>query len=183
MEKKPEETDVELMLRVQGDDEEALAALIRRYQDAMFNFFRSMGLADDAEDAAQETFLRIYRFRHRYEPKATFRTFIYAVARNVSIDAFRKRKRHDQFKEEFQLDAPSEPGSPHGQGGRAALAEELLHSLPDAMREVVVLNVYQGLRYGEISAALEIPVGTVKSRMFHAMLRLREMLNAKQPGQ
>ena len=174
-------TDVELMLRVKSDDEDAFAILIRRYQDSMFNFFRSMGLADGAEDAAQETFLRIYRFRHRYEPKATFRTFIYAVARNVCFDAFRKRKRQEQGLEELQLEALAEGASPPAGDDQLAMAEELLYSLPEAMREVVVLSVYQGLRYEEIATALEIPVGTVKSRMFHALLKLREAFHAKQP--
>jgi RNA polymerase sigma-70 factor (ECF subfamily) len=64
-------------------------------------------------------------------------------------------------------------------GDRLALAEELLLTLPDAMREVVVMSLCQGMKYEEISVALDIPVGTVKSRMFNAMLRLKEALRER----
>lgn len=178
-------SDIDLMRILREGDERALAALVRRYQDALFRFFRSMGLGDDSEDATQETFLRVYRYRDRYEPRAAFRTFIYLLARQVCCDAFRKLQRRQQMMETVRLDADGagEAGAESARSDRATLAEAALRELPEAMRLVVVMSVYQGLRYEEIAEALGIPEGTVKSRMFHAMARLKESMHArKRPG-
>lgn len=174
-----EPSDIELMQRVRLGDDDAVATLVDRYQGPLLNFFRSMGLHAGADDAVQETFLRLYRYRDRYEPRATFRTFIYMIARQVSVDAIRKGKRYGDLLERAANESGTDavPGMPRGD--RLALAEELLLTLPDAMREVVVMNLCQGMKYEEISVALDIPVGTVKSRMFNAMLRLKEALRER----
>jgi RNA polymerase sigma-70 factor (ECF subfamily) len=173
-------SDVELMLRVRDhDDEQAFGTLMDRYQVLLVGFFRSMGLVNDAYDAAQETFLRLYRYRKRYEPKASLRTFIYLLARQVCMDASRKRMRRERLMDAFRREQTVEATVARGPSGDAILADALLGELPEAMRCVVVMSIYQGLCYDEIAAALEIPVGTVKSRMFNAMLRLREALHAR----
>jgi RNA polymerase sigma-70 factor, ECF subfamily len=175
-------SDVDLMLRIKRGDEDAFTLLVRRHQNALFTFFRSMGLSHDAEDAVQETFLRLYRYRSRYEPRAAFRTFMYLVARQVCFDAFRKRGRQQRLLREVERETPAQEAKTTPLGDAAARAEELLQALPEAMRIVVVMSIYQGLRYEEIGEALGIPAGTVKSRMFHAMLRLREALHARKTG-
>jgi RNA polymerase sigma-70 factor (ECF subfamily) len=171
-----ESSDIELMQRVRNGGDDALTVLVHRYQGQLLNFFRSMGLNAGAEDAVQDTFLRLYRYRDRYEPRAGFRTFIYLIARQVGVDAIRKGRRYSDLlsraTDESETDAA--PGMPRRD--RTALAEELLMTLPDAMREVVVMSLCQGMKYEEISVSLDIPVGTVKSRMFNAMLRLKEAL-------
>jgi RNA polymerase sigma-70 factor, ECF subfamily len=168
------------MLRVrERDDEQAFAALVDRYQVPLVGFFRGMGLVNDASDAAQETFLRLFRYRRRYEPKASLRTFIYLLARQVCTDAVRKRMRRERLIEAFRRERTTESAVMRSPPGDAVLAEALLRDLPEAMRLVVVMSIYQGLNYEEIAAALEIPVGTVKSRVFNAMLRLREALRAR----
>ena len=173
-------SDVELMLRVKDrDDERAFAALMDRYQVPLVGFFRSLGLVNDAHDAAQETFLRLYRYRDRYEPTASLRTFIYLMARQVCTDASRKRMRRERLIAAFRREQTVEPPVARGPAEDAILAETLVSELPEAMRLVVVMSIYQGLCYDEIAAALEIPVGTVKSRMFNAMLKLREALHAR----
>jgi len=172
--------DVELMLRVKAhDDEQAFAAIMDRYQVPLVGFFRSMGLVNDAPDAAQDTFLRLYRYRRRYEPRASLRTFIYLLARQVCTDASRKRVRRDRMIEAFRQEQADETAQTRSPVDDAFRAEALLRELPEAMRLVVVMNIYQGLCYEEIAAALEIPIGTVKSRMFNAMARLREALRVQ----
>lgn len=172
-----ESSDIELMQRVRDGDDFAMSELVRRYQGALLNFFRSMGLGAESDDALQETFLRVYRYRDRYEPRAAFRTFIYMIARQAGVDALRKNKRYGTLVDNAAKEAEvaSVPGVPRGDS--LALAEELLLKLPEAMREVVVMSLCQGMKYDEISAVLDIPVGTVKSRMFNAMLRLKEALH------
>ncbi len=175
-------SDIDLMLRAREGDDTAFGVLIRRHQDALFRFFRSMGLGDDSEDAVQETFLRLHRYRGRYEPRAAFRTFMYLLARQVCCDAFRKRLRRREMMESVQREAEAADagsGADIGRSDRLALAEAVLNELPEAMRMVVVMSLYQGLRYEEIAGALDVPVGTVKSRMFHAMLKLKEALHAR----
>lgn len=174
-----ESGDTELMQRVRQDDDEALATLVHRYQNPLLNYFRSMGLQSGADDAVQETFLRLYRYRDRYEPLAAFRTFIYMIARQVSVDALRKGKRYGDLLARAANEAETDPVPGMPRGDRLALAEELLLRLPEAMREVVVMSLCQGMKYEEISVALGIPVGTVKSRMFNAMLRLKESLHER----
>lgn len=174
-------TDTQLMLRVCEGDDGALAALVRRYQGPLVNFFRSMGLHAGADDAVQETFLRLYRYRDRYEPRASFRTFIYMIARQVSVDALRKGRRYEDMLERAAQEKATDEAPDPQRGASLALAEELLMTLPDAMREVVVMSLCQGMKYDEISEALDIPVGTVKSRMFNAMLRLKEALRERRP--
>jgi RNA polymerase sigma-70 factor, ECF subfamily len=173
----PEPSDIALMLRVKEGDEGAFLALVRRYQDALFRFFRSMGLTSDAEDAAQETFVRLYKYRQRYEPRAGLRTFIYLLARQVFVDAYRKRQRYDGFLTAFQAEAEGGQSEEARVGAPLVRAEELLRELPEPMRLVVVMSFYEGLNYEEIADVLEVPVGTVKSRMFHALRRLREAMN------
>jgi RNA polymerase sigma-70 factor (ECF subfamily) len=168
------ESDVELMRRCQADSEEAFAELIRRYQDPLVNFFRRMGVYQDAEDLVQETFLRMFRYRKRYKPTASLRTFLYRLAGQVRVDYLRKQKRYKDLKDAWPgREAVVEPVD----AAETAAAMEALAGLPDAMRQVVVLRIFHGLSYAEIGEACGTPLGTVKSRMFHALRALRQALN------
>ncbi|HOW98650.1 MAG TPA: RNA polymerase sigma factor [Kiritimatiellia bacterium] len=166
--------DFELMRRLRDGDPEAMTGLVRRYQGSLLNFFRRMGACTDAEDAVQETFIRVYNYRDRYRPSAKFTTFLYTVARHVWHDLLRKVMRRESLAE--RITAEPEPEQAPGPSG-AALRLDIhaaLARLPEKLRGVVVLGVYQGMRQEEIAAVLDIPVGTVKSRMFNALERLKE---------
>jgi RNA polymerase sigma-70 factor (ECF subfamily) len=178
-----EPTDIELMLKFQAGDDTSFVSLVRRHQNSLIRFFHAMGLTADADDAAQETFLRLHRYRHRYEPTATFRTFIHLLARQVCLDAFRRRQRRERHLDAYRLQAAHEDVAPpdpaRNTGDAPAIAGELLRDLPEAMRTVVVMSIYEEMPYDEIAKILDIPVGTVKSRMFNAMLRMRKALHAR----
>jgi RNA polymerase sigma-70 factor (ECF subfamily) len=164
------------MLRARDGDREAFAAIVRRHRQPLLNFFRRCGVDSDAEDLAQLTFVRLYRYRDRYSPRAKLTTFLYLLARQVWIDELRRRQRRARLREE--LAAEPEPLGEHGsqpERGRMDL-DAALASLPEGMRLVVVLGVYQSQPYAEIAKALGIPVGTVKSRMFNALRLLRQAL-------
>ncbi|MCK5850138.1 MAG: RNA polymerase sigma factor [Kiritimatiellae bacterium] len=170
-------SDAELMVLVKSRQKYAFSAIVKRHQNAMLNFFRHLGVYNDAEDLAQETFLRLFKYRNRYKPKAKFTTFLYMMARQVRIDMLRKLKRTNDLSKklnEANVAAENEVFS----GTEPDIdAEELLRSLPEGMRSVVVLNIYQGFRYQEIADVLEIPVGTVKSRMFNALRQMKALIN------
>jgi RNA polymerase sigma-70 factor (ECF subfamily) len=170
-------TDEELMLKAAKRDKEAFSLLVLRNQEKLVNFFRKMGDYSSAEDLAQETFVRLYNYREKYEPKARFKTFLFLMARYRWIDHCRhldrKKKAADILEQDSDLIHPpakEELKEIH------VKAVEALDKLSDEMKEVVVLNIYQGLKYAEIAEVLEIPVGTVKSRMFKAMAKLQEFL-------
>jgi RNA polymerase sigma-70 factor (ECF subfamily) len=173
--------DAALMTQVRDGSDEAFALLVRRHQRPLLNFFFRMGVYNGAEDLAQETLLRVYRARQRYRPEARFTTFLYTIARHVAVDGFRRVARRRRLQEAVEAETPTA-----GDGGLPALrarldVREALASLPANLREVVVLAVFEGLRYEEIGNVLGIPEGTVKSRMFTAVARLREYFHAK-PG-
>jgi len=170
--------DAEVMRRVKEGDVEAFADIVRRHQTGLLNFFRFMGASPvDAEDMAQETFWRLYQWRTRYRPTAKFTAFLLTLARHVRADALRKARCSPAVEgDEKAADRLPHPVTVNGQTALRLDAQKALAALPETMREVVVLSIYHNLRYEEIGDMLGIPVGTVKSRMFHAMRRLRDLL-------
>ena len=164
--------DFELMRRVRAGDQSAFAALVRRHQAALVNFFRRMGVINDAEDLAQDTFVRLFRYRTRYRPTARLTTFLYRMAAQVHLDHVRKIKR----RKELQLPADDAPGGLPAPDGRAEDLAAAVARLPEPMRQVLVMRVFQGLDNARIAEVLDIPVGTVKSRMFNALRALRALL-------
>ena len=174
--KEPEPSDHELMRRFSSGDEGAFTALVHRHQQPLMNFFRRLGVDGDyAEDCAQETFVRLFRYGRRYRPAAPFTVFLYQLARHSWVDWSRRGARWKMS----GLDGVKEPVTREAVrvDDRLDLAGAIV-DLPEHLRWVVVLSVEQGLSYAEIAAVLEIPLGTVKSRMFHGVRRLREALGA-----
>jgi RNA polymerase sigma-70 factor (ECF subfamily) len=183
-------SDRELMLAFKEGDSEAFVALYDRYTRPLINFFYKMCYDRAlAEDLTQETFLRLLRFRKRYRPEATFRTFIYTVARNLWIDRHRSKKAAPKtisaelrVQEDGATIGDLVPGREQGVVKRLAdqeaaeLVRTAVEDLPEGQRMVFLLAEAQGLKYREISEILEIPIGTVKSRMNAAISRLRGLL-------
>ena len=173
----PMMTDEELMVRTAGRDRDAFESLVRRHQSGLLNFFRRMGDYNDAEDLAQETFVRLFKYRKRYRPKAKFTTFLYMLARRTWIDHLRKRERkrtvQESFAEEARHAAEMEDSPSDAMKTRV---DEALRTLSDEMRQVVVMSVYQGFKYREIADVLDVPLGTVKTRMYHALRKLKDAI-------
>lgn len=176
------DSDAELMARVSGGDEEAFAELIRRHQSALMNLFQRSGAdAHEAEDVAQDTFLRLFGYRHRYRPEARFRTFLFTVARHAWLDYCRKRKRWRRsdapIPEHELLEEPCGVSESQRMDLEAALGD-----LTPAHRMVLVLSAYHGLPYEEIARIMEIPEGTVKSRVYHGLRKLKRSLTGERSG-
>ena len=175
----PDLDDATLMARVRDDDRDAFAVLVQRHQKMLLNFFARSGVQYDCEDLVQQTFLRLYRYRDRYVASAKFTTFLFLLARQVWIDELRRRKRQERLIDGLAAEPLPEQIAPEAADAGAAGGLDLqsaLASLPEGLRQVVELGVYQDLPYAEIAEILSIPVGTVKSRMFNALAKLRTFL-------
>ncbi len=174
-----QEDEVLMELVRDSDDRRAFEELVKRHQKKILNFYYRTGVRYDCEDLVQKTFLRLYRSRTRYKRTAKLTTFLFLMARQVWIDELRKRSRFDRLKNEFveNRDEYIESGSQLSDA-RMDL-DKALSKLSSEMRMVVELGVYQGLAYAEVAEILEIPEGTVKSRMFNALKKLRRILEKK----
>ena len=183
----PAISDEDLMVRVrEQNDQDAFAVLVSRHQQNLLNYFVRSGVQYDGEDLVQQTFLRIFRYRNRYVVSAKFTTFLLLVARQVWLDELRKRKRRERGEvpmPEEPIDAPIQQDvsdTQHVENRQDVL--RLLETLPDGLRQVIVLGVFEERPYAEIGRILGIPEGTVKSRMFHALGRMREFLKNDESG-
>jgi RNA polymerase sigma-70 factor (ECF subfamily) len=171
-------SDTELMSMTASGRDEAFRVLVLRYQNILLNFFLRKGVSySDGQDLAQRTFLRLWRYRVKYSPQARFTTFLFLLAGQEAVDFFRAEGRRTGLEEglareaDVAADVKSPPASADGEDVRRAVAR-----LPDGLRDVVELGVFQDLPYAEIGEILKIPVGTVKSRMFNALRKLKELL-------
>lgn len=150
-------------------------------------FFRRLGASsDEAEDLVQEVFLKLFHHARTYAPTGRFAAFAFRIARNAWIDAERRRAARPALaassaSESLELSGQQEsaepaPGASATQGEEAERVRTALATLSERHRIVFELGVVQELPYHEIAALLAIPEGTVKSRMFHAVHKLRELL-------
>lgn len=155
----------------------AFECLVKRHQKPLVNFFARMGDYHHAEDLTQETFIRLFKYRKHYKPTARFTTFLYTLARRTWIDHCRRIMRrkdvYDAYESELAVRLDSGTGSENEMHARI---REALATLSDEMRGCVIMSLYQGLKYDEIAKIMNIPLGTVKTRIYHAMRKLREKL-------
>ena len=168
--------DVSLMLRAAAGDAPAFSALVRKHEKPLANFFARNGVYRDVEDLVQLAFLKLHRARRGYKPTAKFTTFLYLLARQVLVDHVRATQRRAKLDEAAgkELDPVQPAPRLRGEGQDA---EDALGSLSPAMRETVVLVVMQGLAYHEAAAILQVPVGTVKSRISSALAQMKAFLS------
>ena len=190
MDKRPSE---ELLQAVARGDELAFEELVRRYQLQLINFF--FPLVWDrhmAEDLAQEVFVRLYTSAAGYQPTAPFTSYLYRIARNCWIDQRRQTKSQ---RLERSIDAGDEETGAALRDALSVLVEQpeesarkdefvkglvgAIDSLPTDHKVVFILSQVEGLRYKEISDVLDIPEGTVKSRMHAALKKIREELQSQ----
>jgi RNA polymerase sigma-70 factor (ECF subfamily) len=177
--------DFELMAALAAGDSEAFDRLAERWRPRVVNFCRGLG-ADPhgAEDCAQEALLRVYRYRADYRPTVPFAAFLFTLARRSFLDWRRRASRWAARSGPLVGDGAEVGAVP---GGALAAGERLdlavaVAALPRRLRSVVELAAIRGLPYDRVAVLLGIPVGTVKSRMHHAVLRLRSVLGDALPG-
>ena len=186
--------DVRLMLRVRDDDAAAFEELVRRYQNRLVRLMEHMGpRRDQAEDLAQETMLRVFRARKRYEPGAKFSTWLFTIAGNVARNASRAQGRRRELSE---VDSPgsasgSQPAVLEGmvmeRSGlmptrqlegveRAEMVRQAIQTLGDRQRMALMLSKFEGMSYVEIAEAMDLSTKAVKSLLSRARVNLKEAL-------
>jgi len=182
-----QDPDVDLMLRVQGDDNRAYHELVVRYWPSIFGkFYRRLGDRHDAEDMAQNVFLRIYRSRKRYRPSARFSTWLYHIAQNVARNALRSRRRRpalpvgDFFHNEEHESARSllDWSQPEESLEQRETREEVQLAIAQLDgRQRTALQMHCANRtHSEIAESLAMTSKAIKSLLYRARLQLREEL-------
>lgn len=183
-------TDEELMKRFQEGDRGAFDEIVSRYRNPLFSFIYRL-LSDPAftEDILQETFIRVWSNKDSYREVAKFSTWIYTIAGNLAKSELRRQKIRRWFTigsptngnpdDDRPLDVIDEDADPHHDLERKQIKANVdreIQRLPAVFREVIELRDVQELSYEEIGEILKIPLGTVKSRVNRARLRLQEQL-------
>ena len=183
--------DSELVVRSLAGREDGFEELVRRYQRPIVAYvYRMVGDYDAALDLAQEVFIKVYGSLARYRPEFKFSTWIYRIAHNAAVDHLRRvgsaRAGEMEFECEdghtFEKPLASRSLTPEQEterGERRAEIEEVVAQLPHAYRELIVLRHSHDLSYDEIAEVTNLPLGTVKNRIFRAREAMRELLVAR----
>jgi RNA polymerase sigma-70 factor (ECF subfamily) len=164
-------SDEDLMEAVASGDEAALAALIDRYAASVHAYLlRHSGNRDDADDLLQETWVRVARSAKSFDTARRFRSWIYGIATNLSRDLFRRRMTREHALRDLATQPPAVPSADSIDQGnlRVRIAE-----LPENMRAVLLLRYYEGMSEAEMAEVLNVPRGTIKSRLHAALRKLR----------
>ena len=174
-------TELQLIERAVAGDERAFAELVTRYQTAVYNLaYRMLGDAGEAEDAAQEVFLRIYRRLATYDAEHRFSTWVLSIASHYCIDLLRRKRPWLVPLENISNWMRARTRGPEA----AALAQEqqdtvrsLLAKLPEHYRLVLLLRYWHDLGYEEIAQVVDLPVSTIKARLHRARNALAALVN------
>jgi RNA polymerase sigma-70 factor (ECF subfamily) len=179
-------TDEQLIAEFQQGNNEAFTLLVGRYKDQLVNFlYRYLGDYDEADDVAQETFLRLYSKKDRYKPIAKFSTWLYTIATNLAKTQLRRRKRLTFFSFQQEDDDDRRNALPDNRYPadaeadrflKNAMIQRALNSLSPKYREVLVLSDIQELSYEEICSITGLNIGTVKSRLNRGRSRMQVLL-------
>jgi len=183
--------DIRLMLRVRDDDPTAFAEIVERYQHRLVAIMNHLvGNPHEAEDLAQEVFLRVYRIRKKYRPKAKFSTWLFTIANNLALNSRRDKQRRPVVNLDPQDSGPlgprpaenlvaakqEAPSSGLAHRELAEIVRKALDELNDRQRVAVVLNKFEDMGYAEIAEVMGLTPKAVKSLLSRARARLREVL-------
>ena len=183
-------SDVQLMLDVKAGDEQSFELLLHRYRTPLVNFlYRMVRSREQAEDLAQEVFIRVYRARDEYVPSAKFTTWLFRIATNLALNSLRDH-RHEKL--DISMDAPVVADAEDGdekpfqvadkhptieqelvEEARKKMIRHAIEKLPEKQRAAVLLHKYQELDYAEIAKILSCSESALKSLMFRAYETLR----------
>jgi RNA polymerase sigma-70 factor (ECF subfamily) len=178
----PHHTDEELMLRLKAGDRQAFDAIVERYRDRMVSYaYRMVGNAELAQDVAQETFVRVFKSAQTFRDDGRLSPWLYRIASNVCLSEQTRRAKEALNVDYDTLEDMHDSGVLVDDQVLASLTGEKLSraitKLSTLHKTALTMHIYQGLTYVEIGEALNIPTGTVKSRIFYAIRKLREVLD------
>src|SRR5262249_27502918 len=183
--------DIRLMLRVRDDEAGAFEELVGRFQHRLVGVMHHLvGNAEEAEDLAQEVFLRVYRARKKYRPRAKFSTWLFTIANNLALNQLRSRRRKPVVPldvrdsgplgprpaEQLVHDRAKQPVQRMQQQELAAIIRQALDGLNERQRAAVVLNKFEDMNYNEIAEVMGLTTKAVKSLLSRARTNLRVAL-------
>jgi RNA polymerase sigma-70 factor, ECF subfamily len=178
-------SDVELVSTAISGREDSFEELVRRYQRPIVSYvYRMLGNYDAALDVTQEVFIKVYNSLARYSCEYKFSTWLYKIAHNASIDYLRRNSHYFQSLEQenadgsFELQIESKRDTPEQEQENKELRSEIeivVNCLPVVYRELILLRHSQDLSYDEISEITNLPLGTVKNRLFRARDLMRQV--------
>jgi RNA polymerase sigma-70 factor (ECF subfamily) len=180
--------DLQLIHRFRGGDKHAFNLLVERYQQSVFNIiYYTLGKTKHADDLAQDIFIKVYHAIPSYEERSSFSTWIHRITVNTCIDEARRQKRyrllHPGELDALQPDDIREGEEDYGieaqveRNDMTKLVHEAIAGLAEPYRMVITLRDINGLSYEDMAEILRCKVGTVKSRLFNARMKLREQLS------
>lgn len=186
--------DAVLVLRCQANDIEAFDEIVTLYKDGIYNYiWRMVSSREDAEDIAQDVFVRAFGAIKTFRRESNLRTWLYRIATNLCVDRYRRRGlekqlfvpiehgRKDEDGQPQAFDLPDLTNEPQRMYENTELQREIqqaLMKMPEKLRSALLLFDFEGLSYDEIAETVSCPVGTVKSRIFNARVQLRDLLRA-----
>jgi RNA polymerase sigma-70 factor (ECF subfamily) len=183
--------DIRLMLRVRDDDAAAFTELVELYQHRLVTVMHHLvGNKEEAEDLAQEVFMRVYRVRKKYRPRAKFSTWLFTIANNLALNALRTRQRKPivpldvrdsgplgpRPAEHLVRDRAEPPGARIQHQELAVIIQQALEGLNERQRAAVVLNKFEDMNYAEIAEVMGLTTKAVKSLLSRARENLRSAL-------
>jgi len=184
----PQPNDADLVAAILKGEQERFNELVGRYQGRLVNYlYRLLRSTQEAEDLAQEVFFKLYRALDRYDPRYKFSTWLFRVAQNAAIDQIRKRRlvlvsmdrqgtgSDDMGTWEFPSPDPS-PYRDQRNRERGEAIQVAIDGLPWDYRELIVLRHFGELSYDEIAKLKEMPLGTVKNKLFRGRQMMKERL-------
>lgn len=186
--------DLTLVQRVRQGDQRAFKLLVERYQRKVYSV--ALGMVKDREEAmdvSQEAFVKVYKYLDHFKGDSSFYTWLYRITVNICIDVLRRRPgskgEHVELDENLQMDSPEANigalGSRLGTNPQKSLLrkelaskiEEALQEVPEKHRAILLLREVEGMTYDDLARTLEIPKGTVMSRLFHARAKIQKILS------
>lgn len=183
--------DIRLMLRVRDDDPTAFAEMVELYNHRLITVLQHLlGRPEEAEDLAQEVFLRVYRARKKYRPRAKFSTWLFTIANNLALNALRSRQRRPTVPlntrdsgplgprpaEQLVRERDDQPGRRLQQQELAGIVRLALEQLNERQRVAVILNKFEDMNYAEIADVMRLTTKGVKSLLSRARENLRQTL-------
>ena len=182
-------SDEILIKRFQDGDINAYNEIVHRYKDRLYNFiYRFLNDMDRSEDLVQDTLIKLYTHKNSYQEIAKFSTWLYTIAANLARTELRKLKRRKTFSitelsfddREFIISSSdSDPSKEHLSQNLEKNIQNALSELPDDFKTIIILRDIQELSYDDISKIVELPLGTVKSRINRGRLKLQQLLKRK----
>jgi RNA polymerase sigma-70 factor (ECF subfamily) len=179
----PEVTDGDLIAAALGGAGDAFAALLERYERAVYHLaYRTLRNVEEAEDATQDAWLKAYRALTTFRPEARFSTWIFTICYRVCCDRLAKRKRQSGAEISDVADPAAGPERLYERSDEAARLRRAIEALPEKYRVAITLFHLQDQRYEEIALTLGLPLGTVKTHLFRAKELLRTALDDTAAG-